>query len=40
VTARGRGQHRLAQRLSIGDAQLLLDQIETGDGFGHRVLDL
>ena len=28
------------QRLARGDADLLLDQVDAGDHFGHRMLDL
>ena len=31
---------RQRQRLAGGDAQLPLDQVEPGDHFGHRMLDL
>src|SRR3546814_19915812 len=30
----------VAERLAGGDAQLLVDQIDAGDFFGHRVFDL
>ncbi len=36
-----RGVHRLGgQGLAAGDRDLQVDQVQSGDGFGHRVLDL
>jgi hypothetical protein len=41
MTARGRGRkHDGGKRFTGGDAELELDQVETGRQLGDRVLDL